>query len=134
MITKTGSDKQTGGEQRGPKSPPAGRCPGSVDRSGSPGAPHWLSLLSLRPQQRVGPRWARACRCWGCPRRALREGERGPRRRHRRAGGLRGWGGGVILCPLPPQGLLQGGRPPAPSAVCNCTLSHNFGQGETRAG
>lgn len=45
-----------------------------------------------------------------------------------------GEAGGVILCPLPPQGLLQGGRPPASSAVCNCTLSHNFGQGEARAG
>lgn len=31
---------------------------GNFDRSGSPGAPPLVLLLSLRSQQRVGPRWA----------------------------------------------------------------------------
>lgn len=119
MITKTGSDKQIAVESQEAQSPPLNAEAWETLTGQVRLVPPAVLPLSLRSQQKVGPRWARMCRCWACPRGGLREGERGPLMAAspgRRAS--EGKAGGTILCLLSPQGLQQRDRPPAFSAVC----------------
>lgn len=108
MITETGSDKQTAVESQEAQSPRLNAEAEETLTGQVRQVPPAVFPLSLRSQQKVGPRWARMCRCWACPGGGLGGGEQGPLMAAspgRRAS--EGEAGGTILCLLSPRGLLQ---------------------------